>query len=392
MGLAGSLPPRAPAPPRARTTSVGGFAGTARRAVARPAPQTRRSTADRFRRAALPNLAGPRACPHLFRTARPTSAAAREVIQSHRLRWSFTVLVAFVASPCAPGEPAPPSPEEHGSRRSIAAALLLACSTSLPACVPPSALVLVRLGPRWGSRCSSVGARCLRRPPRGATRRPSHATSLRPGPLRRAPPRVRRAPPPSRPSVTTRACAATARRCRLIFTVDEFAAHAFGQANSTPPARCRLTGFLRARRGCAVRDGGRCPRARWSAPWVIGSCVANPTKRPLGQRRDRCAPRRRRVARRCVVCAVADRVIAPARTASTPTRGPRGPAARRPSIAGSCARLHPRGRVVTVDVPPGRRLDLRRLGAVADAVVLMAYDQHHSVERPWPHRVAPLDR
>lgn len=47
--------------------------------------------------------------------------------------------------------------------------------------------------------------------------------------------------------------------------------------------------------------------------------------------------------------------------------------------------LHPSGRRVTVDVATGDgAFDLRRLGHAADAVVLMAYDQHHDTGVPGP--------
>jgi len=49
------------------------------------------------------------------------------------------------------------------------------------------------------------------------------------------------------------------------------------------------------------------------------------------------------------------------------------------------AALHPRGLRVTVDVSgDDRAYDLPRLGAVADAVVLMAYDEHHADGPPGP--------
>ena len=49
------------------------------------------------------------------------------------------------------------------------------------------------------------------------------------------------------------------------------------------------------------------------------------------------------------------------------------------------AALHPRGKRVTVDVSGADpSYDLARLGAVADAVVLMAYDEHHGNGEPGP--------
>ena len=49
------------------------------------------------------------------------------------------------------------------------------------------------------------------------------------------------------------------------------------------------------------------------------------------------------------------------------------------------AALHPHGKRVTVDVSVGdHAYDLARLGAVADAVVLMAYDEHHVDGAPGP--------
>lgn len=47
--------------------------------------------------------------------------------------------------------------------------------------------------------------------------------------------------------------------------------------------------------------------------------------------------------------------------------------------------LHPTGRAVTIDVAAGdRAFDLARLGAVADAVIVMAYDEHHPSSAPGP--------
>jgi cellulose synthase/poly-beta-1,6-N-acetylglucosamine synthase-like glycosyltransferase/peptidoglycan/xylan/chitin deacetylase (PgdA/CDA1 family) len=49
------------------------------------------------------------------------------------------------------------------------------------------------------------------------------------------------------------------------------------------------------------------------------------------------------------------------------------------------AALHPSGRTVTIDVAANdRAFDLARLGAVADGVLLLAYDEHHPSSAPGP--------
>lgn len=92
--------------------------------------------------------------------------------------------------------------------------------------------------------------------------------------------------------------------------------------------------------------------------------------------------------RACVATALADEVIARSAdgiNVDLEALAPEDAAPLVMFVAALRAALHPSGRRVTVDVTVGdAAYDLGRLSAVADAVVVMAYDQHHGGSAPGP--------
>lgn len=93
-------------------------------------------------------------------------------------------------------------------------------------------------------------------------------------------------------------------------------------------------------------------------------------------------------ARSCVAAALADEIVARGAdgiNVDFEALAPEDAAPLVMFVAELRAALHPSGRRVTVDVTVGdSAYDLGRLGAVADAVVVMAYDQHHGGTEPGP--------
>lgn len=93
-------------------------------------------------------------------------------------------------------------------------------------------------------------------------------------------------------------------------------------------------------------------------------------------------------ARACVATALADELIARGADGINVDLEALAPEDAAPLVmflAELRAALHPSGRRVTVDVTIGdAAYDLGRLAAVADAVVVMAYDQHHGGSAPGP--------
>lgn len=176
---------------------------------------------------------------------------------------------------------------------------------------------------------------------------------------------------------------------RLLFTVDDPAAHAAVRAHAHEVSAVSPDWFRVASSGCAVRETVDAPTRE-----LLGRPNVAVLPRVANLDGDRWASAETAAlladegARRCVANAVAGRVIALGAhgvNVDFEALAPEDAAGLVAFVAELRAALHPTGRTVTVDVAAwDSAYDLRRLGAVADGVVLMAYDQHHPSSAPGP--------
>jgi len=198
---------------------------------------------------------------------------------------------------------------------------------------------------------------------------------------------------------------------RLLFTVDDPASDAALRAHAHDVSAVSPDWFRVPTRGCEVREQtDRVSRELVGRPDVkVMPRVANLD----GDRwtsAETAAMLADESARRCVAHAVAARAVALGAhgvNVDFESLAPEDAAGLVAFVAELRAELHPAGRAVTVDVAAGdRAYDLARLSVVADAVVLMAYDQHHPssahgpiASRAWvadavdiARRAVPLER
>ena len=176
---------------------------------------------------------------------------------------------------------------------------------------------------------------------------------------------------------------------RVLFAVDDPASHAAVRAHLGDVSAVSPDWFRVATAGCALRETVDAPTRA-----LLGRPDVKVVPRLANLDGDRWASAETAAmladegARRCVARAVAGRVVALGAhgvNVDFEALAPEDAAGLVAFTAELRAALHPTGRSVTVDVAPwDAAYDLARLGAVADGVVLMAYDQHHASSAHGP--------